>query len=284
EAITGFDSLFVAADGTTGSTCRLVVSYVSHAGGIERSYTKSATVNIVAGYENTIHMKLEGDKPLSISVVANGWTADNEINANGHEYVDMGLPSGLLWATMNIGAENPEDYGDYFAWGETETNINSTWNIYSWCDGTMYVMTKYCATENFGTVDDLVLLELDDDAAHVKWGGSWRMPTSEEYAELINSSYTTREWTTFNDVNGILITSKANGNSIFLPAAGSYTSGNNSLLGTRGQYWSSSLYTASSSYARFLEFYETFCSMLNDTRVHASSIRPVISPETPVDF
>lgn len=270
ETLVKLDSLMVAADGTPGTTCRMEVSFETHIGEQTQTYTKTADVTLVAGYVNTVNVTLAGNKPLVVSGTIGEWIAR-------HDYVDLGLPSGLLWATCNIGAESPEEYGNYFAWGETVPNINASWGNYSWCDGTMYVMTKYCATENFGTVDDLVQLELDDDAAHVNWGGSWRMPTSEEYAELINSSYTTREWTTFNDVNGILITSKANGNSIFLPAAGYYSSGKNSLV-NRGQYWSSSLYPASSSYARFLEFYDTFCSVLNNTRVHASSIRPVREP------
>ncbi len=261
-------SVMVPASGSTGTEVGLALTYVYDYGNdVVRTYKDTAYVTLVAGYQNNINVTVSGDKPLVVSGTIDEWIAR-------HDYVDLGLPSGLLWATCNIGAESPEEYGNYFAWGETVPNINASWGNYSWCDGTMYVMTKYCATENFGTVDDLVQLELDDDAAHVIWGGSWRMPTSEEYAELINSSYTTREWTTFNDVNGILITSKANGNSIFLPAAGYYSSGKNSLV-NRGQYWSSSLYTASSSYARFLEFYDTFCSMLNNTRVHASSIRPV---------
>lgn len=264
-------SVMVPASDGTGTEVGLALTYVYDYGNdVVRTYKDTAYVTLVAGYQTNINVKISGDKPLVVSGSIDEWIAR-------HDYVDLGLPSSLLWATCNIGAESPEEYGDYFAWGETVPNINVSWGSYSWCDGTMYIMTKYCATENFGTVDDLVLLELDDDAAHVNWGGSWRMPTSEEYAELINSSYTTWEWTTFNDVNGILITSKANGNSIFLPAAGYYYSGNNSL-GDRGQYWSSSLYAASSSSARFLEFYDTFCSMLNNTRVHASSIRPVREP------
>lgn len=235
EAIRGFDTLFVAADGTTGSTCRLDVSYVSHAGGIERSYTKSATVNIVAGYENTIHMKLEGDKPLSISVVANGWTADNEINANGHEYVDMGLPSGTLWATCNIGAETPEEYGYYYAWGETETKDTYTWDNYAF--GTESALTKYCNNADYGLdgyVDNRLTLEAEDDAAVVIWGGNWKMPTYEIFKELYDNCE--RELTTQNDVSGCLFTSKTNGNTLFLP-------NDVDVLSVYGMYWTSSLIT-----------------------------------------
>ncbi len=279
ETITGFDSLFVAADGTAGSTCRLDVSYVAKIGNIERSYTKSTTVNIVAGYENTVRMKLECDKPLSISVVANGWTADNEIDANGHEYIDLGLPSGTLWATCNIGAGRSEDYGDYFAWGETETKETFTWDNYAF--GKESELTKYCNNAEYGTVDNLLTLDAEDDAAVFKWGGDWRIPTYEIFKELYDNCE--RELTSQSGVNGCLFTSKTNGNTLFFPVDADISS-------DYGMYWTSSLNTTNPNGAWYLiiSFDATlgeYCVLSDyystnyNSRMYMLAIRPVIPGE-----
>ena len=139
---------------------------------------------------------------------------------NGHEYVDLGLS--VKWATCNVGATTPEGYGDYFAWGETEPKTTYSWSTYKWCNGTERTITKYCTDSDYGTVDNKSTLELTDDAAHVNWGGKWRMPTDDELCELISSSNCTWTWTTQNGVNGYKVTSKKNGNSIFLSADDSY--------------------------------------------------------------
>ena len=91
---------------------------------------------------------------------------------NGHEYVDLGLPSGTKWATCNVGASSPEDYGEYYAWGETETKSTYDWRTYKWCKGSNDTMTKYCTSSSSGTVDNKTVLDPEDDVAHVKWGGS----------------------------------------------------------------------------------------------------------------
>ena len=142
--------------------------------------------------------------------------------ANGYEYVDLGLPSGILWATCNIGAEKPEEYGDYFAWGETETKESYTNKTYKWYeDSDEIVEIKYSdlfkadASGNIRT-----LLELVDDAANVKLGGNWRMPTREEFEELLHPANTDLCLVSKNDVKGYLVVSKKNGNTLFLPAAG----------------------------------------------------------------
>ena len=203
-----------------------------------------------------------------------------------HAYVDLGLPSGTLWATCNIGAENPEDYGDYFAWGETEGyNSGKTtfdWSTYKWCEGSENTMTKYCTNSNYGFngfTDDKTELDLEDDAAYVNWGLAWRMPSIEQCEELINSNYTTTEWTTQNGVNGRKITSKTNGNSIFLPAAG--YRGNSSLntAGSYGNYRSRMLDTSILSDARDLGFGSNNIYMYNFGRYDGQSVRPVRSSE-----
>ena len=169
------------------------------------------------------------------------------------ESVDLGLPSGLKWATMNVGANKPEEYGDYFAWGETEPYYSSQnpltwkdgkssgyyWPSYKWCNGSEYALTKYNTNSKYGTVDNKTVLDPKDDAAHVNWGGSWRMPTAKECNELINNC--TWTWTSQNGVNGRLVTGP-NGKSIFLPAADSRFGTDLRDAGSIGNYWSSSLY------------------------------------------
>ena len=156
---------------------------------------------------------------------------------NGHEYVDLGLS--VKWATCNVGADSPEDYGDYFAWGETEPKDYYDWSTYLWCNGSNNTLTKYCTYSSFGTVDNKTVLDLEDDAAHVNWGGDWRMPTLEELEELYNNC--TWEWTTQNGVWGYTVTSRINGNSIFLPITGNRYLDNQNLVDYYGFYWSSSL-------------------------------------------
>ena len=170
----------------------------------------------------------------------------------GHIYVDLGLPSGLKWATCNIGATTPEGYGDYFAWGETNPKDNYKWSTYKYCKGSSDTMTKYCTQSSYGTVDNKTTLELSDDAARANWGGTWRMPTKVEQDELRNNC--TWTWTTQNGVNGHKVTSKTNGNSIFLPAAGYRYGTSVDYVGSYGTYWSSSLYESSPIYACYLRF------------------------------
>ena len=170
-----------------------------------------------------------------------------------HEYVDLGLPSGTLWATCNVGAYIPEEYGDYFHWGETEQ---------------MDVFDAYSFTDN-----PTELLP-ENDAAMVNWGGDWRMPSLAQIEELINENYTTTEWTTLNGVNGRKITSKSNGNSIFLPAAGNgYSSGN------EGLYWSRSINASNNQNAWLLLFDSNQICKYSLQRVYSACVRPVCFPK-----
>lgn len=134
------------------------------------------------------------------------------------ECVDLGLPSHTLWAATNVGASSPEGFGDYYAWGEVETQASGRywWDSYKWgnASSSNSGLTKYNST------DGLTRLLPEDDAATVNWKNSWRIPTKDEFDELINTTYTTLDWTTQNGVSGMKITSKVNGKSIFLPAAG----------------------------------------------------------------
>lgn len=194
--------------------------------------------------------------------------------ANGYEYVDLGLPSGLLWATMNVGADSPEDYGDYFAWGETQPKYTCYWDTYKWCEGSSDTQTKYCIYSDYGIVDNKTILELSDDAAKANWGGSWRMPTKAEIDELRTKC--TWTWEQKNGVKGYKVTSKTNGNSIFLPAAGyrSYSTFYN--MGSEGHYWSSSLSSRGSCYAYDLDFDSRYVNWSIDDRCVGRSVRPVL--------
>ena len=167
--------------------------------------------------------------------------------AGEHEYVDLGLPSGTLWATCNIGANSPEEYGDYFAWGETEPKEDYSWSTYKYCNGSFNTMTKYCSLSDYGYngfTDNLTELLPEDDAATMNWGSEWQIPSVEQRDELVNNEYTTTTWVTRNGVGVKLITSKTNEKSIFLPAAGCYWDDNSGLrnVGSEGYYWSRSLY------------------------------------------
>ncbi len=191
---------------------------------------------------------------------------------NGHAYVDLGLPSGTLWATCNVGASKPEDYGDYFAWGETETKSTYNWSTYKWCNGSYNTLTKYNTDSSHGTVDNKRVLELADDAARANWGGAWRMPTYDEMHELTDCTWT---WTTQDGKNGYRVTGST-GTSIFLPAAG-YKSYSDSphQAGSHGYYWSSSLRIADTDNAYDLYFYSGNVNTNNDYREYGQSVRPV---------
>ena len=192
---------------------------------------------------------------------------------NGHEYVDLGLS--VKWATCNVGATTPEGYGDCFAWGETEPKYYYDWSTYKYCNGSHNTMTKYCVDSYYGTVDNKTTLELTDDAARVNWGGNWRMPTIAEYDELKSTSNCTWIWTTQKGVEGYKVTSKKNGNSIFLPAAGYLNSDNLYDAGSFGYYWSSSLSTSYSYCAYCVGFYYSFVDWNDGFRCNGFTVRAV---------
>ena len=160
------------------------------------------------------------------------------------EAVDLGLS--VKWATCNVGAEKPEDFGGYYAWGETETKTNyAVTNYKFWLSGIETSdarYSKYNKNEKFGTVDNKTVLDPEDDVASVKWGGSWRMPTKEEFTELIENC--TWVWISRNGVNGYKVTSNKTGytdSSIFIPATGSFYFDSFFYDGSDGSYWCNSL-------------------------------------------
>ncbi len=175
--------------------------------------------------------------------------SENNKGLNGHKAVDLGLPSGLLWATCNVGAASPELSGYYFAWGET-TPLSS----------------------NYTYSNNPTTLPLSADAAHVNWGGAWRMPTEREFDELL--AYCSWLWVTQNEANGYKVTGQ-NGNSIFLPAAGYRDGSSLDYYGSRGYYWSSLLDTSYPSYAYYLYFDSSGYSWSNSGRYYGRSVRAV---------
>ena len=204
----------------------------------------------------------------------------------------------LYWAQSNLSTSgfcaNPEDYGDYYAWGETEPYYTeghsqdspcSSWRSrtnplipgynsasYKWCNESCTTLTKYNTNSSYGTVDNKTVLDSEDDVAHVKLGGKWRMPTDEEWTAL--GTQCTWTWTTQNGIYGRLVTS-SNGNSIFLPAAGYRSDTRLFDAGSLGGYWSSSIYTVNPYYAYLVYFNSDNVPRLSSSRCYGRSVRPV---------
>lgn len=188
-----------------------------------------------------------------INVILGGSAPTPPPDPNGHDYVDLGLPSGTLWATCNVGASSPEQYGSYFAWGETSPKSNYQWKTYKWCifyneddDEQEIDLTKYCTDSYDGIVDFKAELEPEDDAAYVNWGPLWRMPSQVQFREI--EFYCTWTWTQKNGVNGLLVTGP-NGNTLFFPAAGRCRGSSLENVGEDVHSWSRTLNTNSPEYA-----------------------------------
>ena len=255
---------------------------------------------IVDAYLNnlpaTTATDLDEDNELTIADVTKLISLINSssgfFNANGHEFVDLGLPSGTLWATCNIGTTSPEGLGDYYAWGETETKDVYNWETYKWCDGdacnkSNQTLTKYCDRGAYGRLDGKISLELEDDVAHVKWGGDWHIPTMEEFQELIDNC--TFEWIWTNEdkkLRAYKITG-TNGNSIIIPDAG-YKK-NEKYVSDDFHYWSANLLMKSipannhATHVVCLSYNSnTEAELVGCYRYCGYPVRPVLSNYTPV--
>ena len=232
------------------------------------AWTNSDEITLTAGL--TVNL------PVSVT------TAPPPPSINGHEYVDMGevtiggVTKNLLWATCNIGANNPWDYGDYYAWGEKATKGSYTWANYAF--GSSVPFSRY-------TGSDYVTLLSEDDAARQLWGGTWHIPTTEEWQALLDGNYYTWVWTDdyLNDGSnhtGRIVTRKdgtgpCSGDSIFLPAAGFRGDSNLYSLGSYGSYWSSSLFELGSYGALGVDFNADSQGEYRSDRYYGLSIRPV---------
>lgn len=234
---------------------------------------------------------------------------------DGHEWVDLGLPSGTLWATCNVGADSPEGWGDYFAWGETtgyhEGKTNFRYVTYKWMqegdwemdgqydESNLKFVNKYtfadgrtdcCWYDSEGNFigDGMTELLPEDDVATVKWGANWQTPSNEQISELIDSKNTTSEWTTLNGVEGRLVKSLINGNTLFITAGG-YRHGSNAVgqnnvngIPYLGYFYSRSLHTVTTSttekasfYAEIIYFSKNNIYMSTGHRYRGLPVRPV---------
>ena len=235
---------------------------------------------ILGGSGNTVAADVNGDGEINIADI--NAVIDIILGRNAepepeHDWVDLGLPSGTLWATCNVGANSPEEFGHHFAWGETEPKDVYDWSTYKWCNGSYTTITKYCTNSEYGYngfVDNKTELDLEDDAAYVNWGPSWCMPTVEQQQELYQNCSSV--WTTKNGVNGRLFTGP-NGNTLFLPAAGGRWDGSLYYVGSYGYYWSRTLYTcfSRSDLAYNLDFTSGYVGCDGDDRIIGFTVRAV---------
>ena len=229
----------------------------------------------MAGYSQpTYHFDVDGDGMVTASDITTLYDHLLGITPSfsTHEYVDLGLPSGTLWATMNIGAANPEGYGYYFAWGETYPRNIYSWDNYMWCNGSSSSLTKYCTQFPYGLVDDVTQLYPEDDAATAYWGPDWRMPTYAQIQEL--TANCSSEWTERNGIYGRLFTSNINGATLFFPAAG-YHSSVGFEAGTSGYYHSCEIPNSVPQKAYNLKVSENSGQSNSSFRFQGNSVRAV---------
>ncbi len=184
---------------------------------------------------------------------------------------DLGLS--VKWATFNLGASKPEEYGDYYAWGETSTKNDYNWSSYKWCNGSAQTITKYNTDGGNGSIDNKTVLDLEDDIAYVERGEYWRLPTKAEWTELMDNC--TWIWASKNGVNGYNVISKLNGNSIFLPAGGYRFNSADYEIGSVVRYYSSSLVNGYSACCWALDGTSSNIKIGLGSRYVGASIRPV---------
>jgi len=260
---------------TVGRTETLVAT-VAPDDATDKSVTWASDDETIATVDNTgkVTALAAGTAIITVTTVDGGKTATCDVTvtaAGGEEtpedYVDLGLPSGLKWAKCNLGATKPSDYGDFYAWGETEPKDRYGWDNYKW--GPRNAATKYNAT------DGKSVLEPEDDAATAKLGAPWRMPTKDEIIELLTKCNWI--WTTQDSKNGYEVIGP-NGNSFFLPAGGLQDNGGlygNFQIGTAGYYWSSTLSPTLNDRSWQLEFESGAHNCYGDLRNIGMRIRPV---------
>ena len=240
-------------------------------------YEKTVNTVDLVGLNIDISTYAKGCYTATVENSNESFVGDFEVQTTGNDItlscpddnhphaIDLGLPSGTKWACCNVGADKPEEYGAYYAWGETEDKNYYNWNTYIYCDG------------DFETCHDLGsdIAGTQYDVAHVKWGDSWMMPSYEQNKELIDNC--TYEWTIVNGVRGQKFISRINGDSIFLPAAGFQWYDTLDGEGRLGRYWSSTLYPAAGN-AYCLSFVSYDASWnYGDSRGGGLTVRPIIS-------
>jgi tetratricopeptide (TPR) repeat protein len=232
----------------------------------------SDTITITSGNRIVYAPKLMEKKTPIVEENPTPIQTDASNATNAHEWVDLGLS--VKWATCNVGASIPSDYGSYFSWAETtEKSTYSLRNLRYYSNNTENTFSKYNTLSGYGLVDNKNQLDATDDAAKVNWGDGWRMPSYAEMIELVEKCIWT--WTTKDGKRGYEVKSKVNGNSIFLPAAGYKDEGNLYTAGFFGYYWSASLYSYLPDYAWLMFFYSSDAYEYYDNRRYGFPIRPV---------
>lgn len=268
---------------TEGDTLQLMATVSpSDATNQNVSWESSDTFVATVSDSGLITAVSEGTATITVTTEDGGLTASCLVTVikeesgddDGHEYVDLGLS--VKWATCNVGASSPEEYGDYFAWGETVPKSDDSWATYKWCEGTDSTLTKYNINSDYGIVDDRTRLEMEDDAACANWGEKWRMPTDAEWSELMDNCISM--WTIQNGVLGRKIVSKKNGNSIFLPTAGRWYEGSLVDARSHGYYWSSNLCTDAPDNAYCVDFSSRGIYLDPGSRSSLMPVRPVRGP------
>ena len=220
---------------------------------------------------STVEMTRANLQVVKVTTNYSDYTKDSDgtVTIDGHKFIDLGLPSGTLWAETNVGATSDTDYGDFFQWGDTD--VKTTVDCFTYNN-------KYYKSKNYtkyNSTDGLTELESSDDAAYVVWGFFCHMPTDTQFEELLGTiiAYCTWEWDSSN--KGYTVTSTKNSKSIFLPASGFYNGSSRYYQGEEGYYWSSTLYSDYTSYARELDFYSSRQNRLFNSRSLGLSVRPV---------
>lgn len=242
----------------------------------------SSNPNIATVDQNGLVTAISGGTCVINCRVMNGInvTSECQVTVNktsDHAWVDLGLPSGTLWATCNVGADKPEEYGSYFAWGETDQKTNYDWSNYKYSyylsSSSSYRMSKYCTSSDYGSVDYKTELDPVDDAATANWGSEWQMPSEKQICELMNVDYTRSTYITSNEKSGVMIVSRINGSQIFLPCAGI----RDATYSYSGYYWSRSLGLGiNDRYAETLSLESGFSPVWGyKQRYYGCSVRPV---------
>ena len=251
----GYGSYAVSSDDTNIADATLsgsTVIIIGKNGGT----TVVKIIDTISGNMKDVSVTVNDDIPISYSKCP---------DENHPHLIDLGLPSGTKWACCNVGADKPEAFGGYYAWGETEEKEVYNWNTYIYCDGS-YETCHDIGSDISGTKYDV---------ARVKWGGKWCMPTINDINELYDN--TTSEWVTHNNVMGIKFTSKTNSSCyIFLPAVGGRWDGDLLYAGESGDYWSSTQEPDYSDYAYYLFFGSGYADWSIDSRSNGRSVRPVV--------
>ncbi|MBR6590759.1 MAG: fimbrillin family protein [Bacteroidaceae bacterium] len=207
-----------------------------------------------------------------ITINRNSAEVTPELTPTEGEYVDLGLPSGTLWASCNVGANSPEEAGGYYAWGETDEKEDYSWGTYNWGTGTSF--TKYCTDSSYGTVDGKTTLEPEDDVAYMVLGSEWRMPTQTEVQEL--QEYCTWTLGEYKGCAGYLIEG-SNGNCIFLPFAGAIYD-NERHYESEGYYWTATLRETTSGIFNYFNTNSKYYN-LGYQRYYGMTVRPIYDPQ-----